>query len=70
MRKQPFVARGSRVFFNAPLPPLERYQRCRCNACRECRDNAKWDRIFAKFELKTDDKWDTKGLFQSTLRGW
>jgi hypothetical protein len=35
----------------APLPPLVPYQRCTCGSCRECRDNAKWDRIFAKLEV-------------------
>ena len=53
----------------APLPRLEPYQRCRCGKCRECRDNERWDKVFAKFETK-DDRWETKGLFQSTLRGW
>ena len=53
----------------APLPPLAPYQRCKCGSCRECRDNQKWDRVFAKFEV-TEDNWKTKGFFQSTLRGW
>ena len=41
-----------------PAPPyatVQRpapYQRCTCGSCRACRDNAKWDRIFAKFEVK------------------
>jgi hypothetical protein len=52
-----------------PLPPLAPYQRCRCGSCRECRDNQKWDRAFAKFEV-IEDNWKTKGFFQSTLRGW
>ena len=37
---------------NHPLPPLVPYARCTCGACRDCRDNAKWDRIFAKHEIK------------------
>jgi hypothetical protein len=53
----------------APLPQLAPYQRCRCGTCRECQDNQKWDRVFAKFEV-TEDNWKTKGFFQSTLRGW
>ena len=53
----------------APLPPLTPYQRCKCGSCRECQDNQKWDRAFAKFEV-TEDRWKTMGLFQSTLRGW
>ena len=44
---------------------LAPYPRCRCGMCRECMDNAKWDRIFAKFEVKV--YWDEKGVFQSTL---
>jgi len=53
----------------APLPPHASYQRCKCGSCRGCRDNQKWDRVFAKFEV-TEDNWETKGFFQSTLRGW
>ena len=53
----------------APLPRLSPYQRCRCGKCRECRDNERWDKVFAKFEAK-EDRWETKGMFQSTLRGW
>lgn len=55
--------------FQAPLPPLQPYERCRCGKCRECLDNAKWDQVFQKFASK-DDRWETKGMFQSTLRGW
>ena len=55
--------------FNAPLPPMQPYQRCRCGACRECQENEKWDRVFAKFQ-QPEDRGETKGLFQSTLRGW
>ena len=46
------------------------YLRCCCDKCQECRTNETWDRIFAKFEVKEEDTWQTKGLFQSTLRGW
>ncbi len=53
----------------APLPPLTPYQRCRCSKCRECTENEKWDRVFAKFATP-EDNWETKGFFQSTLRGW
>jgi hypothetical protein len=53
----------------APLPPLAPFQRCTCGSCNECRDNQKWDRVFAKFEVP-EDNWKTKGFFQSTLRGW
>ncbi len=55
-------AREPRV--KAPLPPLQPYRRCACGACRECRDNAKWDRIFAKFEVKEVDQ---SSFFRSPL---
>ena len=55
---------------DAPLPPLMPYQRCQCGKCTECRTNAKWDRIFAKFEARQEDDWPTKGMFRSTLGGW
>jgi hypothetical protein len=63
----------SRIFdsvINGPLPALAPYQRCKCGNCRDCKVNAKWDAVFAKFETKEEDRWPTKGLFQSTLRGW
>jgi hypothetical protein len=41
---------------NHPLPPLLPYARCTCGSCRTCRDNAKWDRIFARHELKQRDE--------------
>lgn len=46
---------------------LDPYPRCRCGQCRECEDNARWDRIFSRFEVK--QYWETRGLLQSTLRG-
>ena len=61
--------RNREITYDGPLPPLQPYQRCTCGTCRECQDNAKWDRVFAKFQIP-DDRWETKGLFQSTLRGW
>jgi hypothetical protein len=54
---------------DAPVPPLQPYQRCTCGRCLECQDNEKWDRIFAKLTV-SEDRWEAKGLFQSTLRGW
>ncbi len=48
----------------APLPPLEPYKRCTCGACGECHENAKWDRIFAKFEVK---KAEIRGIYQCAL---
>jgi hypothetical protein len=48
-----------------PLPRLQPYVRCPCGTCRECRDNAKWDRVFAKFEVK--DHGDERGMFRSPL---
>ncbi len=51
--------------FNTPLPRLAPYARCTCGVCRECRSNARWDRIFAKFEVK---EWgEKKGFFRSPL---
>lgn len=47
-----------------PLPPLMPYQRCKCGHCRSCSENAKWDRVFAKFEKKDRDE---RGLFQCAL---
>ncbi len=53
------------LHINAPLPRLEPYPRCACGVCPECRMNAKWDRIFAKFEVKEQE--DRKGFFRSPL---
>ena len=64
-REPPALWNGPPEIRNAPLPPLEPYQRCRCGTCRTCLDNAKWDRIFAKFEVKDDG--EVRGLFQSPL---
>jgi hypothetical protein len=50
---------------HVPLPPLRPYERCCCGRCRECRDNERWDRVFAKFEIKQFG--EERGLFQSTL---
>ena len=50
---------------NAPLPPLHPFVRCVCGRCRECRDNEKWDRVFAKFEVKNYR--EESGLFRSPL---
>jgi hypothetical protein len=48
-----------------PLPPLRPYVRCTCGLCRECHDNEKWDRVFAKFEVKEAP--DVRGFFRSPL---
>jgi hypothetical protein len=53
---------------HALLPPLEPYRRCTCGACRKCSDNARWDRIFAKFE--TTGPPEVRGLFRCTLNGF
>ena len=50
---------------DAPLPPLQPFARCTCGQCRECLDNQKWDRVFAKFEVK--QHWDSTGIFRSAL---
>jgi len=57
----PETARGRRY------PRLEPFPRCRCGQCRECVENERWDRIFARFEVKK--YWEDRGVFQSTLRG-
>jgi hypothetical protein len=56
---------GNGAVLDAPLPPLEPFARCQCGGCRECLDNQKWDRIFAKFEVK--QHWDSTGIFRSAL---
>jgi hypothetical protein len=48
------------------LPPPAPYLPCACGSCPKCRDNAKWDRIFAKFELKEAD---VRGVYGCPLRG-
>ena len=45
--------------------PLDPYPRCTCGLCRSCIDNAKWDRVFAKFAT---NHVEVRGVFQSTLR--
>ena len=50
---------------DAPLPPLQPYMRCRCGGCRECKDNAKWDRVFAKFAVA--EYGEERSLFRSPL---
>jgi hypothetical protein len=46
--------------------PLAPYPRCWCGVCPSCKDNQKWDRIFAKFAVQ--DYGETKGVFQCALR--
>ncbi len=46
--------------------PLAPYPRCRCGVCARCIDDAKWDRIFAKFSVP--EYGEVRGLFQSPLR--
>lgn len=60
-QSQPSLGRAREL---AGLPPLAPYQRCTCGSCDECRDNAKWDRIFAKFEVKERE---VRGTFQCAL---
>lgn len=69
-KNKPRWSRAFGAVVEAPLPPLKPYQRCGCGRCQECRSDAKWDQVFAKFEEKEPDNWATKGMFQSTLRGW
>lgn len=49
------------------FPRLEPYQRCTCGGCRECEENARWDSVFARFEVRKYG--EERGMFQSTLRG-
>ena len=49
---------------SGPLPKLAPYQRCACGVCATCKDDAKWDRIFAKFESREREE---RGIFQSTI---
>jgi len=65
-----------RAFLSMPVPvPVETilrvaaprpapYQRCTCGSCRKCRENERWDRIFAKFEVKESD---VRGVYQCAL---
>jgi hypothetical protein len=48
----------------AALPALAPYERCKCGKCRECHDNEKWDRVFAKFEVKETEM---RGLYGCAL---
>ena len=49
------------------LPRLQPFLRCSCGQCRDCRENDRWDRVFARFEVK--EYWEHHGLLQSPLRG-
>jgi hypothetical protein len=57
------IGRPKKMAHRHPLAP---YPRCRCGACAMCQDNAKWDRIFAKFVI-TEFR-DVRGMFQSPLK--
>jgi hypothetical protein len=57
------IGRPRKTALRNPLAP---YRRCRCGVCAMCKDNAKWDRIFAKFEVSQYT--DIKGVFQSPLK--
>jgi hypothetical protein len=54
----------------AALPRMGTPKRCRCGNCRQCRNDAKWDRVFDQFAVKVEDTWGTRGIFGSMLRGW
>ena len=49
------------------FPAIEPLPRCRCGACQDCRENDRWERIFARFEVK--QYWEERGLLQSSLGG-
>jgi hypothetical protein len=64
-RSKPIAYRAFRALADpALLPRLAPYQRCTCGSCRACRDNANWDRIFAKFEVKEQE---VRGLYRCAL---
>jgi hypothetical protein len=54
----------------AALPRIATHERCRCGNCRQCGNNARWDRVFDGFAGKLEDTWGTSGIFGSMLRGW
>ncbi len=64
-RKRRRAATALTAALSGPLPPLVPYKRCACGVCRACHENAKWDRIFAKFEVKEDAK--TRGFCRSPI---
>jgi hypothetical protein len=49
-----------------PRHSLAPYRRCHCGSCQKCKENARWDRIFAK--MAGDGRPDERGVFGSTLR--
>jgi hypothetical protein len=46
--------------------PLAPYPRCSCGECRRCKENARWDQIFAR--MAGQEQPDERGVFGSTLR--
>jgi hypothetical protein len=67
-------AKRTRTVISAPeaageraIPFPEPAPRCRCGQCRDCIENERWDRIFARFRV--DQYWEDRGLLQSPLRG-
>ena len=70
VEQEPTVIRNSKRAYGRPKggrrDPLSPYPRCKCGTCPMCLDNAKWDRVFAKFAVA--DYGDVKGMFQSPLR--
>jgi hypothetical protein len=64
-RTRPTAYRAFRTLADpVRLPRLAPYQGCTCGSCRECRDNARWDRIFAKFEVKEEE---VRGLYRCAI---
>jgi len=48
-RRQPAAGVRRRGAVNGPLHATKsRRRRCQCGRCRECADNARWERIFAE----------------------
>ena len=58
------IGRPKKMAHRDPLAP---YPRCRCGACAMCKDNEKWDRIYAKFVAP--EYTDVRGMLQSPLKG-
>ena len=63
-KTQPHLGQPHSPETNVPTVPLLPHHRCVCGQCRECRENAKWDRIFKKFESTVREE---RGMFQCSL---
>ncbi len=48
LNQQPAFPRSQRGLSTAPRIAGGRRRRCRCGECGECRENARWERIFTE----------------------